>query len=105
VNRNGEDLARLSFHLREVELFKSASISCVKLVATALSGVFAVLTLVGCAVPVIPSAQVNIASAPADVAYVAPTYLISRPGWIWTFHQQYGWGWHHSRDGWHKGWR
>jgi hypothetical protein len=105
MNRNGEDSLGVSFHSREVELFKKVSRSCVKFIATALLGVGTALTIVGCAVPVIPSAQVNMASAPADVAYVAPTYLVSRPGWIWTFHHRYGWGWYHPRDGWHKGWR
>jgi len=44
-------------------------------------------------------------SAPAGVAYVAPTYASPGPGWGWQYHARYGWGWHHPSRGWHRGWR
>lgn len=43
-------------------------------------------------------------SAPAGVAYVAPTYAIPGPGYAWAYHPRWGWGWHHSVWGWHRGW-
>jgi len=42
--------------------------------------------------------------APAGVVYVAPTYASPGPGWVWEYHATYGWGWHHPRYGWHRGW-
>ena len=36
--------------------------------------------------------------------YVAPTYASPGPGWTWSFHARYGWGWHHPHRGWHRGW-
>lgn len=58
-------------------------------------------TLGGCAVqPVRP-----ILVAPAGVAYVAPTYAIPAPGYVWAYNARFGWGWHHPRYGWHRGWR
>jgi hypothetical protein len=43
--------------------------------------------------------------APAGVAYVAPTYAVPGPGYVWAYHAHYGWGWHHPQYGWHQGWR
>ena len=43
--------------------------------------------------------------APAGVAYVAPTYAIPAPGYVWGYHASFGWGWRHPRNGWHRGWR
>jgi hypothetical protein len=40
----------------------------------------------------------------AAAVYVAPTYASPGPGWNWEFHARYGWGWHHPRYGWHRGW-
>jgi hypothetical protein len=105
MTRNGGDSVRLSSDWSEIELVRNGSRSCVKFVVNFWSGVFLALAIVGCAVPVIPSAQGNQAYAPVGGAYVAPTYLVSSPGWIWTFNQRYGWGWHHARQGRHKGWR
>jgi hypothetical protein len=45
-----------------------------------------------------------LASAPAGVVYVAPTYVSPGPGWGWGYHARYGWGWHHPAWGWHRGW-
>jgi hypothetical protein len=42
--------------------------------------------------------------APPGVVYVAPGYASPGPGWRWEYHQRYGWGWHHSQYGWHRGW-
>ncbi|HEY8972649.1 MAG TPA: hypothetical protein VIN75_00425 [Burkholderiaceae bacterium] len=42
--------------------------------------------------------------APAGVVYVAPTYAAPGPEWRWEYHATYGWGWHHPRYGWHRGW-
>jgi hypothetical protein len=43
--------------------------------------------------------------APPGVAYVAPTYAVPGPGYVWGYHAQYGWGWRHPEHGWHRGWR
>jgi hypothetical protein len=42
--------------------------------------------------------------APAGVAYVAPTYAIPGPGYVWACHPRWSWGWHHPQYGWHRGW-
>ncbi len=42
---------------------------------------------------------------PAGVTYVAPTYVRPGPGYLWSYHVDYGWGWHHPNRGWHRGWR
>jgi hypothetical protein len=42
---------------------------------------------------------------PAGVAYVAPTYAVPAPGYVWGYHAQFGWGWRHPDHGWHRGWR
>jgi hypothetical protein len=58
-------------------------------------------TLSGCIVaPVQP-----MYAAPAGVAYVAPTYAVPGPGYVWAYNVNYGWGWHHPQYGWHRGWR
>jgi phytoene dehydrogenase-like protein len=44
-------------------------------------------------------------AAPAGVVYVAPTYAIPARGYAWNHHGHHGWGWHHPRHGWHRGWR
>ncbi|MEX8520951.1 MAG: hypothetical protein AB3X44_20805 [Leptothrix sp. (in: b-proteobacteria)] len=41
--------------------------------------------------------------APAPV-YVEPSYPSPGVGWLWEFHSTFGWGWHHPRFGWHRGW-
>jgi hypothetical protein len=43
--------------------------------------------------------------APEGVVYVAPTYAIPAPGYAWSYHGQFGWGWRHPQYGWHRGWR
>ena len=43
--------------------------------------------------------------APPGVVYVGPTYVSPGPGWRWAYQANYGWGWHHSEYGWHRGWR
>jgi hypothetical protein len=37
-------------------------------------------------------------------AYVKPFYPIPGPGYVWHYHPNYGWGWHHPVYGWHRGW-
>ncbi len=53
----------------------------------------------GCVVAPLPY------GAPAGVVYVAPTYPMPAPGYVWEYHARYGWGWHHPEYGWHRGWR
>jgi hypothetical protein len=43
--------------------------------------------------------------APPGVVYQAPTYAIPAPGYSWSYHASYGWGWHHPQYGWHRGWQ
>jgi hypothetical protein len=69
------------------------------LVLTVASVVLAVTS--GC---VVTPPRVAIA-APAAAVYVAPTYASPGVGWVWEFHPQFGWGWHHPQYGWHRGWR
>ena len=57
--------------------------------------------LAGCVV--VPARPVAV--APPVVVYVAPTYAIPAPGYEWSYHARYGWGWQHPRRGWHRGWR
>ena len=57
--------------------------------------------LSGCVVAPVRPAVV----APAGVVYVAPTYESPGPGWVWSYHATFGWGWHHPQHGWHRGWR
>ncbi len=57
--------------------------------------------LAGCVVaPVGPGYH-----TPRGVVYVAPTYVSPGPGFVWIHHSRHGWGWHHPRRGWHRGWR
>ena len=57
--------------------------------------------LAGCVVAPVRPAFV----APPGVVYVAPTYAIPGPGFVWAYHARFGWGWHHPELGWHRGWR
>jgi len=67
-------------------------VATLSVLAVALAG-----GLAGCVVtPVAP---------PVRVAYVSPVYPMPAPGYIWVRHSYYGWGWHHPRYGWHRGWR
>lgn len=43
--------------------------------------------------------------APAGVVYVAPTYAVPGPGYVWAYNARFGWGYHHPQYGWHRGWR
>lgn len=52
-----------------------------------------------------PPPQGPVYAAPPGVVYVAPTYVMPAPGYAWQFHGRFGWGWHHPRRGWHRGWR
>lgn len=59
------------------------------------------MLLSGCVVaPIHPGVR-----APAAVVYVAPTYAMPGPGFVWVHHQRFGWGWRHAHHGWHHGWR
>ena len=42
---------------------------------------------------------------PPGAVYVAPEYPTPGVGWVWSYHTQFGWGWHHPEHGWHRGWR
>ena len=42
--------------------------------------------------------------APPGIVYVQPTYVSPGPGYHWSYHATYGWGWHHPGYGWHRGW-
>jgi hypothetical protein len=69
---------------------------------------FLVLTLAGTVLAaasgcVVTPPRVAIA-APSAAVYVAPTYASPGVGWVWEFHPQFGWGWHHPQYGWHRGW-
>lgn len=75
-----------------------------KLVAAAIvSGA----ALAGCVVqpavirPVYPAGY----GPPPGAVYMAPTYAVPGPGYVWLYHPNYGWGWHHPDRGWHRGWR
>ena len=71
---------------------KTAALFPVVLLVTAFSG---------CVVaPVAP-----VYAAPPGVVYIAPTYALPAPGYVWAYHARFGWGWHHSQYGWHRGWR
>jgi hypothetical protein len=62
------------------------------------------LALSACVVAPLPPPR-PIYGPPPGVAYMAPTYAIPAPGYVWSYHAQYGWGWHHPQYGWHRGWR
>ena len=59
--------------------------------------------LTGCVVT--PPSVRPLYAPPPGVAYVQPTYAIPAPGYVWAYHPNYGWGWHHPQYGWHRGWR
>ena len=42
---------------------------------------------------------------PPGVVYVAPTYALPAPGYVWHHHPRHGWGWRHGNHGWHRGWQ
>lgn len=54
----------------------------------------------GCVIAPQPYRAVEV---PAPV-YVEPAYPSPGVGWVWELHPSFGWGWHHSRFGWHRGW-
>ena len=41
---------------------------------------------------------------PPGVVYVEPSYAVPGPGYVWSHHPRYGWGYRHPRSGWHRGW-
>jgi len=62
-----------------------------------------VIGLSGC---IVAPAPVAVAPAvPPGVVYVAPTYAVPAPGYVWSYHARFGWGYRHPRHGWHRGWR
>ena len=71
-----------------------------RLIALATAGLV-VASLSGCIVAPVRPAYV----APPGVVYVAPTYASPGEGWGWEYNARFGWGWHHPRYGWHRGWR
>lgn len=58
--------------------------------------------LLGCVVAPVPPYGVEGARG---FVHVAPVYPMPAPGYVWQVHATYGWGWHHPRYGWHRGWR
>jgi hypothetical protein len=71
---------------------KITSCAAIVLVAASLSGCIVA--------PVRPAYE-----APSGVVYVAPTYVSPGHGYVWAYHANFGWGWHHPQYGWHRGWR
>ena len=63
----------------------------------------ATVFLGGCVVA--PVAVEPVYAPPHGVVYVAPTYAIPAPDYVWEYHSRWGWGWHHPTYGWHRGWR
>ena len=49
--------------------------------------------------PPVPALEI-----PPGVVYVPPTDASPGPGWVWSYHARYGWGWLHATWGWHRGW-
>jgi hypothetical protein len=39
---------------------------------------------------------------PPGVVYVSPPYPAPGAGWVWRYHNEKGWAWHHPDRGWHK---
>jgi len=60
------------------------------------------MALSGCVVT--PPSVRPVYAAPPGVVYVQPTYVSPGPGYMWSYHSYYGWGWHHPEHGWHRGW-
>lgn len=77
-----------------------------KLKTTALA-VLCAAALGGCVVqPAVVRPAYTVGDGPPPgVVYVAPTYAMPAPGYVWLYHPSYGWGWHHPQHGWHRGWR
>ena len=68
--------------------------------------------LAGCIVqpPVVrpvyaPQPELVYETPPPGVVYVAPTYALPAPGFVWRYNARFGWGWYHPQRGWHRGWR
>ena len=59
------------------------------------------LSASGCVV--VPAHQGYV--TPPGVVYVAPGYASPGDGYRWEHNGQYGWGWNHPQQGWHRGWR
>jgi len=79
-----------------------------KHIALVALGITATMALSGCVVapapgPVVVAPPPGVV-VPRGVVYVAPTYPMPAPGYVWVHHPRYGWGWHHGRHGWHRGW-
>lgn len=72
----------------------------------AVAGLTLAVGATGC---VVAPARVAVAPpevvVPAGVVYVAPTYTVPAPGYVWAHHPRYGWGYRHHYHGWHRGWR
>lgn len=58
----------------------------------------------GCVVAPLPYQPVYTVQ-PQGGMMVAPDEPMPAPGYVWIQHPRYGWGWHHSRYGWRRGWR
>jgi hypothetical protein len=70
-------------------------------------GISAAVLMSGCVIAPLPPPGVveQGYAAPPGVVYVQPTYAIPAPGYAWQYNARFGWGWHHPRYGWHRGWR
>ena len=70
-----------------------------KLLLATLGAIVLVVTS-GCVVaPVGPPRAVVVVPAPE------PYYASPGAGYVWAPHPDYGYGWHHPNNGWHRGWR
>ena len=82
----------------EITVMKSPSAVCAAVLAAALSGCVI-------APPVVHPVNRPAYITPPGVVYIAPTYVLPAPGYVWQYHPNYGWGWRHPDNGWHRGWR
>ncbi len=72
-------------------------------ITTLIAAALLAATLAGCVIAPPPPVRVAY-GAPPGVVYVAPAYAIPAPGYAWSYHAQFGWGWRHPQYGWHRGW-
>jgi hypothetical protein len=81
---------------------KKSNLRLTPRLAAPLTAVLLATLLGGCVVAAPPPPRGY--AAPPGVAYIAPTYAMPAPGYVWAYHPHYGWGWHHPQYGWHRGW-
>ena len=61
--------------------------------------------LSGCVIapPVVHPVYRPVYVTPPGVVYIAPTYVLPAPGYVWQYNPNFGWGWRHPDHGWHRG--